>query len=261
MDTHRFAVEPSEVPWKTLALDGGGEAQLQMYLRGEDGGPEAVRARISEGYEVEPHFHLATQFQLLLEGSMEFPTFRLNAPAVHYTERKVPYGPFKVSQHDMLVLHAKPAGVVMMRDKRRRYQANTRGREISCSAHEGGWEPLAGYPDVRQKVLIPAVRGPSAQLIDCPPHMEFAPGVPAYGRYEVVLSGSALVDGKSLEPKGLRFVEAGQAAPPLVCGPGGVRLIVLTFDEDAARSYGGSTQDAIQGMEECGAGAGQERSF
>jgi hypothetical protein len=118
-----FDNRSNEVSWKTLALDGGGEVQLQMYLKGADGGPEAIHARISEGYEVEPHFHLAAQFQLLLEGSMEFPVFRLDAPAVHYTEHSVPYGPFKVSGgHDMLVLHTKPGGVVMMRDKERRRQ-------------------------------------------------------------------------------------------------------------------------------------------
>ena len=63
MDTQRFAVEPAEVSWKSLALDGGGDVQLQMYLKGADGGPEAIRARIWEGYEVEPHFHLAAQIQ------------------------------------------------------------------------------------------------------------------------------------------------------------------------------------------------------
>ena len=135
-----------------------------MYLTGEDGGPEAVRAQISEGYEVEPHFHLAAQFQLLLEGSMEFPTFRLDAPAVHYTEHNVPYGPFKVSRHDMLVLHTKPGGVVMMRNKKRRYQANTRGRETLVQRPRGGLgaaaRPSRGAPkglDSRQpRALGPA---------------------------------------------------------------------------------------------------------
>lgn len=249
MDTQRFTVEPSEVAWKTLALDGGGETQLQMYLKGTDGGPEAVRARISDGYEVEPHFHLAAQFQLLLEGSMEFPTFRLDAPAIHYTEHNVPYGPFKVSKHDMMVLHTKPGGVVMMRDKERRYQANTRGREISRCAHEAEWEPMPGYDGARRKVLIPESLGPCAEIIECPPNMEFTAGAPAYGRYEVVLAGSATADGKQLGPKGLRFVEAGEHATPLICGPHGATVIVLTFDQDAAESYGGSTEDAIQGME------------
>src|SRR5262249_8298577 len=98
MDTHGLMIEPSEVSWKSWAREGGGEGRLQMYLKGAGGGGGAVRARISEGYEVEPHFPLAPQFQLLLEGTMKFPTFQLDAPAVHYTEHNVPYGPFVVSR-------------------------------------------------------------------------------------------------------------------------------------------------------------------
>src|SRR5215510_8113578 len=201
MTTQNFAVASSDVPWKSLALDGGGTTQLQMYLKGADDGPEAIRAQISEGYEVEPHFHLAAQFQLLLEGTMTFPTFRLDAPAIHYTEHNVPYGPFVVSQgHDMLVLHTKPGGVVMMRDKERRRQANTRGRELTCCAHEVEWEPLPGCEGARRKMLIPASAGPSVEILECPPGMQFSAGVPTYGRYEVVLTGSAFADGKRLGP-------------------------------------------------------------
>lgn len=250
MDTQHFVVEPAEIPWKSLALDGGGEVQLQMYLKGADDGPEAIRACISEGYEVEPHFHLAAQFQLLLDGTMEFPTFRLDAPAVHYTEHNVPYGPFTVSRgHDMLVLHTKPGGVIMMRDKERRRQANTRGREITCCAHEVDWEPLPGHAGARRKVLIPASVGPSVEVVECPPGMEFAAGVPVYGRYEVILTGSAWVDGKHLGPKSLRFVTVGEQAVPLKCGPEGATLIVLVYDQDAAESYGGSTAEVIAKME------------
>ena len=250
MDPHRFMIESSEVPWKSLALDRGGSTQLQMYLRGADGGPEAIRARISEGYEVEPHFHLAAQFQLLLEGTMEFPTFRLEAPAVHYTEHNVPYGPFIVRNgHDMLVLHTKPGGVVLMRDRERRYQANTRGREITRCAHEVEWEPLPGYAGAWRKVLIPASEGPAAEIIECPPHLELTAPAPSYGRYEVVYKGSAVVDGKTLGPKDLRFIAAGEEAVPLRCGPEGATLIVLTYDQDAAQSYGGSTEEVIAQME------------
>ena len=144
MDPHQYIVAPSTVPWKTLALEGGGEAQLQMYLKGIDSGPEAIRAQISEDYTVEPHFHYAAQFQVLLAGSMDFPLVRLDAPAVHYTEHNTPYGPFTVSGgHDMLVLHAKPGGVAVMRDKKRRWQANVRGRELTRCAHEVEWQPHA----------------------------------------------------------------------------------------------------------------------
>ncbi len=246
-----MTIDPSTVPWKSLTLERGGVVDLQMYLKGADGGPEAIRARICDGYEVKPHFHLAAQFQLLLEGTMTFPTFRLDAPAVHYTEHNVPYGPFVVSQgHDMLVLHTKPGGVVTMSNKERRREANARGREFSCCAHEVEWEPMPGHTDARRKVLIPATRGPSAELIECPPHMELTVSESAYGRYEVVYRGSVFVEGKELEPKSVRFIGSGQQASALICGPEGASVIVLTYDGDAAKSYGGSTEEVLARMEQ-----------
>jgi hypothetical protein len=137
----------------------------------------------------------------------------------------------------------------MMRDKERRRQANTRGREITRCAHEVKWEPLPGHEGARRKVLITASEGPSVEILECLPGMQFAAGAPAYGRYEVVLTGSASADGKQLGPKGLRFVEAGAQASTLTCGPQGATLIVLTFDHDAAKSYGGSTEEVLAKME------------
>ena len=250
MDPYQLIVEPSTVPWKTLALDGGGETQLQLYLRGSNGGPEAVRAQISEGYKVEPHFHFAAQFQLLLEGAMDFPLFRLTAPAVHYTEHNVPYGPFIVrGGHDMLVLHARPGGLAVMRDKKRRWQANVRGRECTRCAHEVEWRPMPGCQHARRKLLIPESFGPSAELVVFPAGVAFTPPVPEHGRYEVVYAGSASLLGRRLGPKALRFIPAGEQAAPFTAGPEGVSMIFLSFDQDANYSDAGSTQDALARME------------
>jgi hypothetical protein len=79
--------------------------------------------------------------------------------------------------------------------------------------------------------------------------MQLAAGAPVYGRYEVVLTGSASADGKQFGPKGLRFVEAGEQASALTCGPQGATLIILIFDRDAAESYGGSTEEVLAKME------------
>src|SRR5206468_10319999 len=91
--------------------------------------------------------------------------------------------------------------------------------------------------------------GPAAEIIECPPHLELRAPAPSYGRYEVVYKGSAVVDGKTLGPKDLRFIAAGEEAVPLRCGPEGATLIVLTYDQDAAQSYGGSTEEVIAQME------------
>ena len=244
-------VEPSAVAWKTLPLDGGGEAQLQLYLTGRDAGPEAIRAQISEDYTVEPHFHYAAQFQVLLEGAMAFPLVRLDAPAVHYTEHNTPYGPFTVSAgHDMLVLHTRPGGLAVMRDKKRRWRANVRGRELTRCAHEVEWQPMPGYPHARRKLLIPPSFGPTAELVAFPAGVEFTPPVPEYGRYEVVYAGSAALLGRRLEPKALRFIPAGEQAASFTAGPEGVSMIFVSFDQDANYSDAGSTQDALARMEQ-----------
>ncbi len=251
MDSHQYIVEPSTVSWKTLALEGGGETQLQMYLKGRDGGPEAIRAQISEDYTVEPHFHYAAQFQVLLEGSMAFPLVRLDAPAVHYTEHNTPYGPFTVSGgHDMLVLHAKPGGVAIMRDKKRRWRANVRGRELTRCADEVEWQPMPGCPHARRKLLIPPSFGPTAELVAFPAGAEFTPPVPEYGRYEVVYAGSASLLGERLGPKALRFIPGGEQAAPFTAGPEGVSMIFVSFDQDANYSDAGSTEDALDRMEQ-----------
>ncbi len=251
MDPQQCIVEPSAVPWKTLPLDGGGEAQLQLYLTGRDAGPEAIRAQISEDYTVEPHFHYAAQFQVLLEGSMAFPLVRLDAPAVHYTEHNTPYGPFTVSAgHDMLVLHTRPGGLAVMRDKKRRWRANVRGRELTRCAHEVEWQPMPGYPQARRKLLIPPSFGPTAELVAFPAGVEFTPPVPEYGRYEVVYAGSAALLGRRLEPKALRFIPAGEQAASFTAGPEGVSMIFVSFDQDANYSDAGSTQDALDRTEQ-----------
>ncbi len=251
MHPQQSSVDPSALPWKTLALEEGGEAQLQFYLTGRDGGPEAIRAQISAGYTVEPHFHYAAQFQVLLEGAMAFPLVRLDAPAVHYTEHNTPYGPFTVSDgHDMLVLHTKPGGVAVMRDKKRRWQANVRGREWTCCAHEVAWEPLPDCPTARRKVLIPARFGPTAELVEFSSGTEFIPPVPEYGGYEVVYSGTVNIAGKHCGPKALRFIPAGEQAAALQAGPDGVVMIFLRFDQDANYSEAGSTEEAITRMEQ-----------
>ena len=236
---------------ENLPLDGGGEAQLQLYLTGRDAGPEAIRAQISEDYTVEPHFHYAAQFQVLLEGSMAFPLVRLEAPAVHYTEHNTPYGPFTVSAgHDMLVLHTRPGGLAVMRDKKRRWRANVRGRELTRCAHEVEWQPMPGYPHARRKLLIPPSFGPTAELVAFPAGVEFTPPVPEYGRYEVVYAGSAALLGRRLEPKALRFIPAGEQAASFTAGPEGVSMIFVSFDQDANYSDAGSTQDALARMEQ-----------
>ncbi|MBV8804581.1 MAG: hypothetical protein JO042_06030 [Sinobacteraceae bacterium] len=250
----RYLVDASQMPEKLIELPGNHAVHVTVLLDGSDGGPEASRGRFTDGFETFAHFHLGAQFQVLFEGSLEFPDFTLTAPAVHYTDHHVAYGPFTArGKHDMYVLHAKPAGIVNFNEDRSRLkEIDQDGREIVCSAQDVAYTPLPEQPAVKCKHLIPAGRGPTAKLLRYPPGASLAPTFSEFGRYELVYTGSMIVTGsmgvgnRSLGRGGLQFVAAGTTGAALTAGSDGLELIVLEFDENAEVSFGGNNFDALE---------------
>jgi len=245
--TQEIVVDLSKVPWQTHR----GKYEIQVGLDGSQG-PELVRARFS-GREVEPHYHRAAQFQLLLDGNLQFPDFRMEGIAVHYTDHNVPYGPFTTSgQHDMVVVHAKPAGVQHMKDAVRdaalRKEINRAGREMHCSAGEVEWQTVPGHEGVRRKTLFSQDGGPAAEIVECAPGIELPGAAAPFGRYEFVIKGSACLNGSELGPETVRFVQSTEPTAALCSGKDGATFVVLTFDSDAAESYGGSVLRDLSAM-------------
>jgi hypothetical protein len=233
--TQRYVVDPAEVPWKHSESEGVAFA-CQVLLAGEDGGPEALRFRFDDCPSVYAHMHLTSQFQLLLNGSMEFPRGikHLEAPAIHYTDHNMPYGPFAVSGgHDMLVLHPKAGGIISMANKDARRQIHLGGRLFAAPAAQSHWQPIPGAEHTHFKYLMPPDFGPAAVVVRAPPHAALAMPAPQFGRYEVVLEGSALLDGKEIGPPGFRYVRGNEAVEPLLTGSSGASVVFLTFDRDA----------------------------
>jgi hypothetical protein len=235
-----YLVEPSGIASRYYTEEDGEEESVRIYLDGLDGGPDAVLCRHSDGARAEPHFHHGSQFQLMLRGETEFSDHLLTSPAVHYTDHNTAYGPFTMRKdHQMLVLHARPAGQVfikdILKDRAAREKLNRAGRQISGSASEASWEPVPGHPGVRRKMLIPESEGPCVQLVECPPNAELNVGPTRFGRFELIADGTASLEGKPLESKTLRFVRGTRAFAPLRAGARGATVIVLSFDEDAAK--------------------------
>jgi len=245
--SQEIVVDLSKVPWKTYA----GKYELQMGLDGSQG-PELVRARFS-GREVQPHYHRAAQFQLLLDGTLQFPDFRMDGIAVHYTDHNVPYGPFTTSgRHDMVVVHTKPAGVQYMKDAIRdpelRKEINRAGREIHASAADMEWQATPGHAGVQRKTLFSIDGGPAAEILECAAHAELPESTTPFGRYEFIIRGTTRLKGTELGPETVRFVQSNERTASLCAGPDGATLIVLRFDRDAAESYGGSVLGDLKGM-------------
>jgi len=231
----QYIVDPRDVAWKSGQTEGI-TFQCQVFLSGADGGPEAIRFRFDPCPRVYAHMHLTSQFQLLLGGTMDFPkaTMKLRPLAIHYADHNLPYGPFSTGAgHDMLVLHPKQGGLVTMADRAARKQINLAGRQLVGMETEQQWLDVIGVQGARCKFLIQPGAGPEAIILQCPPNSTIPSPVSLFGRYEVVLSGSAAFDGKSLEAPGFRYVLADEYPAPIECGPEGATLMLLSFDADA----------------------------
>lgn len=244
-EQERYVVDSSTVPWKRSSSEGIAFA-CQVLLSGESGGPEALRFRFDDCPSVYAHMHLTSQFQLLLGGSMDFPrgVKHLEALAIHYTDHNVPYGPFAVSGgHDMLVLHPKAGGIISMANRDARRQINLRGRIFASLGAESEWQPLPGADHAAFKLLMPADFGPAAVVVKAPARAALAMPAAEFGRYEVVLDGSAIMEGQEIGPAGFRYVRGERAADPLMTGDSGASVAFLTFDRDVLE--GGITGEGL----------------
>jgi hypothetical protein len=92
---------------------------------------------------------------------------------------------------------------------------------------------LPGVEGATYRFLMPPGFGPAAVVTRTPAHAALAMPAPEFGRYEVVLEGSVVIDGQEIGPPGLRYVCGEQAAAPLVTGEAGATVAFLTFDKDA----------------------------
>jgi hypothetical protein len=230
-----YIVDSANAPWKRSVSEGVA-FECQVLLTGDDGGPEAMRFRFDACPSVYAHMHLTSQFQLLLGGSMDFPrgVKHLEALAIHYTDHNMPYGPFAVSGgHDMLVLHPRAGGIISMANLDARRQINLQGRLFAALAADADWQPLPGADHSTFKFLMPPGFGPAAVVTKTPAHAALAMPAPTYGRYEVVLEGSVIVDGREIGAPGFRYVRGDEAVEPLVTGESGASVAFLSFDRDA----------------------------
>lgn len=240
-----YVIDSANAPWKRSVTEGITFA-CQVLLSGEDGGPEAMRFRFDDCPSVYAHMHLTSQFQLLLGGSMDFPrgVKHLEALAIHYTDHNTPYGPFSVSaSHDMLVLHPKAGGLIPMVNHDARRQINLSGRILASLASDCEWEALPGVDGGAFKHLIDPRLGPAAVVVRAPAHAAMAMPAAEFGRYEVVLEGSVIVEGREIAPPGFRYVRGAEPASALMTGAAGASVAFLTFDRDALE--GGITGEGL----------------
>ena len=90
---------------------------VKKLADGDEGRPSASLGRQAEGFSNPAHFHTEAQFQVLLEGGVNFPAHPLAPIAVHYSDAYTPYGPFLVGRGMLIaVLRQRRAAQFYMSD-------------------------------------------------------------------------------------------------------------------------------------------------
>jgi hypothetical protein len=102
---------------------------------------------------------------------------------------------------------------------------------------------LPGVDNAAFKLLMPPDFGPAAVVVRAPAHAALAMPAAEFGRYEVVLEGSVMMEGREIGAPGFRYTRGANAAEPLVTGAGGASVAFLTFDRDALE--GGITGEGL----------------
>ena len=70
-------------------------------------------------------------------------------------------------------------------------------------------------------------------MVKSAPHAALTMPAPEFGRYEVVLEGSAIIEGHDIGPPGFRYVRNDDPVEPIFSGDAGASIAFLWFDKDA----------------------------
>lgn len=249
-DIERFFIEPDE--WveevgkvkEELTKFGMHFFAKDMSAGEPDDGPWARLVTFPAGFENNPHFHSAPQFQVVVGGSVSFPTHHLKAPAVHYADAFSPYGPFTVGE-DFKIMVVRPwrakkynMSARETRGLRNPYGRNKYGqqRELYGQLDESAWTRGDGYAS-QQLLGVPTAAGldgPMAELVRLDPGGSIAndAAVTAHGVFVIVLFGEVTAGGRTMAPFSTYFAR-GEHRTPFVAGDEGALILRLAYDDVA----------------------------
>jgi hypothetical protein len=212
---------------------------------GLDGGPWAREVIFPAGFENVAHFHTAPQFQIMLEGSVSFPTHELTAPAVHYADALSPYGPFTVGEgFKIMVVRPWKAKKYNMYDRENRGKRNPYGRnmygqsrELYGQADDSAWTRTESGYESQHLFGTPTsegLDGPMAELVRLGTGGSITNDaiITEFGLFVIVFAGEISVRDKKITPYSTYF-SRGVHDEAMVAGPEGATVLRLAFDNAA----------------------------
>jgi hypothetical protein len=225
-----FKLVPAGTVEKEDPVEPGGAYRWNYMGRVEsmERGPQAFLLDWPYPGVIEPHFHEGDQFQIFTQGDFALGKSELGPVTVFYTDGYTPYGPIKWGEDGMRFFNLRAranVGAYWMPGsgddlRRRAGRRRTAVVDVIDPAAAAGVE-RADVIELEDDGLYACstIAGPGEEL----------PREPAggAGRYELVLAGTMLVDGREAPPDSVLFASTGDLLPARTAGSEGVQVLTV----------------------------------
>ena len=203
--------------------------------------PMAFLVEKDPGAVVQPHFHRADQYQVVVAGGGRLGRHALDGVAVHYTDAYSAYGPIVAAEDGIAwftLRNAWDPGARYMTSARPELRAARAANHQHREAVAGAIHPLSDAALIAlteatcQPILGPGSDGLATWHCKLPPSAELVGPDPATGsgQFWVVLAGSLSTgDSAPLPLQSCAFVAPDGAAPAVQAGLGGAEALCLQF--------------------------------
>lgn len=203
--------------------------------------PMAFLVEKEPGAVVQPHFHRADQYQVVVSGGGRLGRHALEGVEVHYTDAYSAYGPIVAAEHGIAwftLRNAWDPGARYMTSARAELRAaraeDYRHREAVAGAiHPMSDAELAAVAEVTcHPVLGPGPDGLATWHCKLPPSAELIGPDPSQGggQFWIVLAGRLSTGGSPpLPPRSCAFVAPDDAALLVQTGAAGAEALCLQF--------------------------------
>lgn len=218
-------------------------------------GPQCFRVEQPPGSVVEPHFHIADEFQLIALGGGRLGRHGLRPLAVHFSAAFTPYGPIVADANDGVVYFTlrprrDPGALFLPADKDKLQPAPKRFFMAEPDAGAPGAEALAAWPAPQLAAFYgPMQDGAAAWRATLGAGQRLTPPRPVGDGYCIVVVGGSWREGaRDLPLWSCAFASQDDPAPELVAGDGGLDAVILQFPERQSTLGSGA---ASTGQHEC----------
>lgn len=205
--------------------------------RGREEAPQAYLVEQPAGFDLQPHFHLRHQFQVVVSGSGKLGPHPVGPLTVHYASAYSGYGPLCAGAQGLwyLTLRARCDNTTawflpQSRDRMRRDAPRQQAYGSPACSISG--EHLRVLPDIHAETLIPLDDGGlGAWLLRLPPQSVAEPPPGAErggGRFYVLTQGSLVLPDGAVEGLATVFAPPDESLA-LHSGKHGAEVVVVQY--------------------------------